>query len=252
MVFRSRRLSRLIPHLSRSLRLPKKSSQAPIGHFFYRKRNRFEADGGDGSYEIALVPFFKGMEWALPTELSGKAADRWAVPTLRGDKVRHDSVSDGSRGKDGDGCTSGGAPPGPAAPRGEEAYVAFLAYRRPGGEVDLRGDPVAPWQAPGYLRPIERWQTLREWWLRAGAAVASGVGPEARLLREPRRPTRFRRAAGVGRGDRQRLGGGRGRDVGPAAERTGAHWRHKDARAMAALNLRPPPDQWERSCGRVA
>ncbi len=52
---------------------------------------------------------------------------------------------------------------------GTEAYAAFLAYR------DLR--PIRTHEAtrtrlgkrPGYLKPIERWSTRREWRWRANA-----------------------------------------------------------------------------------
>ncbi len=52
---------------------------------------------------------------------------------------------------------------------GEEAYTAFLAYRDLGPKRTHEATRVHLGKRPGYLKPIERWSTLRDWRLRACA-----------------------------------------------------------------------------------
>ncbi len=52
---------------------------------------------------------------------------------------------------------------------GEEAFAAFLAYRDLGPRRTHEATRVHLGKRPGYLKPIERWSTLRGWRLRASA-----------------------------------------------------------------------------------
>ncbi len=52
---------------------------------------------------------------------------------------------------------------------GEEAFAAFLAYRDLGPRRTHEATRVHLGKRPGYLKPIERWSTLRDWRLRACA-----------------------------------------------------------------------------------
>ena len=52
---------------------------------------------------------------------------------------------------------------------GHEAYTAFLAYRDLGPRRTLEATRLCLGKRPGYLKPIERWSSLREWRLRAAA-----------------------------------------------------------------------------------
>ncbi len=52
---------------------------------------------------------------------------------------------------------------------GEEAYAAFLAYRDLGPRRTHEAARVHLGKRPGYLKPIERWSSLRDWRLRACA-----------------------------------------------------------------------------------
>ena len=51
---------------------------------------------------------------------------------------------------------------------GEEAYTAFLAYRDLGPGRTHEATRKGLSKRPGYLKPIERWSSLRDWRRRAG------------------------------------------------------------------------------------
>ncbi len=52
---------------------------------------------------------------------------------------------------------------------GDEAFAAFLAYRDLGPRRTHEATRLHLGKRPGYLKPIERWSTLRDWRLRASA-----------------------------------------------------------------------------------
>ena len=52
---------------------------------------------------------------------------------------------------------------------GEQAYAAFLAYRDLGPRRTLEATRLHLGKRPGYLKPIERWSSLRDWRWRACA-----------------------------------------------------------------------------------
>src|ERR687890_2228489 len=52
---------------------------------------------------------------------------------------------------------------------GEAAYAAFLAYRDLGPYRTHEATRKRLGKGPGYLKPIERWSSLRDWRVRARA-----------------------------------------------------------------------------------
>src|SRR3954452_16158916 len=62
-----------------------------------------------------------------------------------------------------------GLPWGRQPREGEEAYMAFLAYRDLGPGRTHEATRRQLGKRPGYLKPIERWSALRDWRWRAGA-----------------------------------------------------------------------------------
>ena len=84
----------------------------------------------------------------------------------------------------GDDARMESAPLGTPAPRGGAGLCGLPGVPRPRAGPDPRGDPEAPRQGPGYLKPIERWSALRDWRGRAGAWDAHLQAERDRVARE--------------------------------------------------------------------